>query len=1198
MIKPYTIKTTLVAFLYSGPCHITAQVNPPPPPCWPPPLGCPLAPILPVFAYQTVAAPMFWPNQIQAVDMNQDGCMDVLVTPTYYAEAKLILQNSPCSSSVSFLNPPTIIAPNGVWMAHEDFTGDGTVDIVLTKTSTMGSPFFPNIYLQTGSLGSGVTPPVTFSETVVSPVFSCPGAEDLSLIVVGNLNSADTFPDAVVACDGSILVFLNDALNSFSALGSPTTIMTFGIGSSAQNLELLDINDDGDLDIVAAEASTTYYALNNGDGTFAPQVTVGLPGQNDYACAADFDGDGKLDFVTYQGSTVKISLNDGNPSPTFSTAVVICPIAGTVYNVQIMIECGDINGDSLPDIVVGANAAGVSNVVTAYLSCGGGLGNFPTFHEHEILQTGGELSVLHLADMNSDGYLDVLIGMVTPSGGEVSLLLNSAVAPTSDPTLSTVPSISTMPSLKPSALPTSVPSTFPTIQLPVLFIPCVTPPDNMVGWWTFDEPTGSTIASDITAGGHDASIVNSPLTASPGYVGPSAHFNGVNQHAVVPHHSDFNFPDLQFTIDFWIRPDAGELFGTIVRKGIPSPNVPSLYGPGYHLWYNQGHFFMTFSDGSAPWFLDISDNFLFHADPEVWTFVAVVVNFGPLGYIKLYIDGVMAQINIVNSGPGGTIPDTSNTEPLVIAGLDAPLPGCPPDASFFAGRIDELEIFDRPLGLAEIQSIYNAGSGGKCKDSIHVPWDKDICVNKHWVNSQLEICNNGVLPAQYSINFGPISANGANCLVSGPIGFEDPLNPFIYYPCPPGNNLCATGPKTIGPINPGTCHVETFRIYKPLSLNVLSQVSCFTATVINLATNQELTTMGSIQGTPPCLVIVKHTYNQVQKTYSNNTESQVLIPGVSRKIYLDFYWDQETKYGDYLDKRYGGKFGGEEVVDIIAKPYNADMSGRSAPLSINGMRPGEEYHFKVAVAHHNNSSNIARIELDVLIASSLSFQYFDIIFYKVFTTQNDKEGRNYTSEFPISSLGFRTTQGPDSDSDGDGISDAEEVESGLDPYLKDIELDRVFDFYEREVRLVKQRLSIFENRVYQPFMNPPTCLPAAMDNLDAVLEFISRNNFYAAINHADIVISVLKEMGPAKYQCKATKNIEQHLKGQNMAHAKSNNEEKENKKNKTIKSKMEKCGVKNKEKDNDTAPEVIPLIRILDIATKRLMRYLAIFAEQ
>ncbi len=124
---------------------------------------------------------------------------------------------------------------------------------------------------------------------------------------------------------------------------------------------------------------------------------------------------------------------------------------------------------------------------------------------------------------------------------------------------------------------------------------------------------------------------------TPNLVGASVHFDGVAQHAVAPHHPDFNFLGLKFSIDFWIRPNAGELFVTSVRKGAPSPSVPALAGLG----------------GTT----------------------------------------------------SGTTRDTSSCRERTRSRWGSrdstpPLSGCPPDAYFFAGRLDELEIFDWKLTAA------------------------------------------------------------------------------------------------------------------------------------------------------------------------------------------------------------------------------------------------------------------------------------------------------------------------------------------------------------------------------------------------------------------------------------------------------------------------------------------------------------------
>jgi hypothetical protein len=73
---------------------------------------------------------------------------------------------------------------------------------------------------------------------------------------------------------------------------------------------------------------------------------------------------------------------------------------------------------------------------------------------------------------------------------------------------------------------------------------------------------------------------------------------------------------------------------------------------------------------------------------------------------------------------------TANTDPLVIGANNK---CCPPGSftSFFNGLIDELAIYNRALTAGEVQSIYTAGSAGKCLDTDHdgdgVPNNVDNC---------------------------------------------------------------------------------------------------------------------------------------------------------------------------------------------------------------------------------------------------------------------------------------------------------------------------------------------------------------------------------------------------------------------------------------------------------------------------------------
>jgi hypothetical protein len=89
-----------------------------------------------------------------------------------------------------------------------------------------------------------------------------------------------------------------------------------------------------------------------------------------------------------------------------------------------------------------------------------------------------------------------------------------------------------------------------------------------------------------------------------------------------------------------------------------------------------------------------------------WTHVAGVFN-GTTGALDVYINGVLRN--------GGSAIDPTvlapfqNNEPLLIGAGDLGSD----ERDFFDGSIDEVELFDRALSAAEIQSIFNAGASGK-----------------------------------------------------------------------------------------------------------------------------------------------------------------------------------------------------------------------------------------------------------------------------------------------------------------------------------------------------------------------------------------------------------------------------------------------------------------------------------------------------
>jgi|GEM_PF-4693719 len=238
---------------------------------------------------------------------------------------------------------------------------------------------------------------------------------------------------------------------------------------------------------------------------------------------------------------------------------------------------------------------------------------------------------------------------------------------------------------------------------------CVAPPPGMISWWPLDETSG-TISADIQDG-NDGTHVNSP-TPVPGKVAGALRFNGAGlpsgNAVVVGNPTNLQLQD--FTIDAWIKRDdltragagggflEGEIFG---------------YGSGGYIFglFGDGRLFLSRTDvshvaGGVP----ISDLNFHH--------VAVSKSGST---VIFYVDGVPSPPIPYNPG------FTFTTDAAIGARGDLA------SDSTFLGTIDEVEVFNRALSQAEIQSIVNADSAGKCKivdsDGDGVSDSTDNCPN-------------------------------------------------------------------------------------------------------------------------------------------------------------------------------------------------------------------------------------------------------------------------------------------------------------------------------------------------------------------------------------------------------------------------------------------------------------------------------------
>ncbi len=295
---------------------------------------------------------------------------------------------------------------------------------------------------------------------------------------------------------------------------------------------------------------------------------------------------------------------------------------------------------------------------------------------------------------------------------------------------------------------------------------CVRPPNDLVGWWTFDEkivPLHEIASQRVSLPQPNATGLNGPPTfvnapkPIKGKVGGALEFDGtddlVRVSASTPsgNASPFQVAFGNFSIDAWVKTTQGIGELPIVDKRSTIYGAPPT---GYRFFLLNGRLAFSMGDAVAPGETVCLSSGPFISDGQ-WHHVAVTVQRGnPSPAIKLYVD-----CNLISQcSPGGKTGVLANLNADLLIGAGHAIGG---PAAYFRGAIDELEFFRRALSQQEICDIYNARCG-KCRERCSLrPY---LSINgSGGVSSR--ICNGTATPKSYAWSIA--NTTGSGCTISG-----------------------------------------------------------------------------------------------------------------------------------------------------------------------------------------------------------------------------------------------------------------------------------------------------------------------------------------------------------------------------------------------------------------------------------------------
>lgn len=223
-------------------------------------------------------------------------------------------------------------------------------------------------------------------------------------------------------------------------------------------------------------------------------------------------------------------------------------------------------------------------------------------------------------------------------------------------------------------------------------VPSYVPTNGLVGWWPFN---GN--ANDESSNTNDGTVNGATLTTDRNSDANSAYnFNGTSDFIQIPNDASLAFGGNEISISVWVNIASYPGNATYGKIAISKQSGDGTTQSGLNVNYKSGSHGMLIKNGSG-------GNFGGASNPQAinlstWTHIVYVWD-GSNGFC--YENGVM-----VNSGSSTGAAIGANTVPLLFGKPNWSNVNAEP----FAGKLDDIAIYNRPLSTCEIQDLYTSST--------------------------------------------------------------------------------------------------------------------------------------------------------------------------------------------------------------------------------------------------------------------------------------------------------------------------------------------------------------------------------------------------------------------------------------------------------------------------------------------------------